>query len=204
VGDLKEIKGRISQIKAEIETTTSDYDREKLQERLAKLSGGIAQINVGAATESEMKERKSRVEDAVHATRAAVEEGILPGGGVALIRASKVLGEIPTKGDEKIGVNIVKMSIERPLQQIAENAGLEGAVILQKVKEGTGNLGYDAFGERFTDMVEAGIIDAAKVVKVALQNGASIAALLLTTNAVIGEIPEKKESAGMTPCGHSH
>ena len=204
VGDLKEIKGRISQIKAEIETTTSDYDREKLQERLAKLSGGIAQINVGAATESEMKERKSRVEDAVHATRAAVEEGILPGGGVALIRASKVLGEISTKGDEKIGVNIVKMSIERPLQQIAENAGLEGAVILQKVKEGTGNLGYDAFGERFTDMVEAGIIDAAKVVKVALQNGASIAALLLTTNAVIGEIPEKKESAGMTPCGHSH
>src|SRR3989339_567593 len=204
VGDSKEIKGRISQIKAEIETTTSDYDREKLQERLAKLSGGIAQINVGAATESEMKERKSRVEDAVHATRAAVEEGILPGGGVALIRASKVLGEISTKGDEKIGVNIVKMSIERPLQQIAENAGLEGAVILQKVKEGTGNLGYDAFGERFTDMVEAGIIDAAKVVKTALQNGASIAALLLTTNAVIGEIPEKKESAGTPPCGHRH
>ena len=204
VGDLKEIKGRISQIKAEIETTTSDYDREKLQERLAKLSGGIAQINVGAATEAEMKEKKSRVEDAVHATRAAVEEGILPGGGVALIRASKVLGEISTKGDEKIGVNIVKMSIERPLQQIAENAGLEGAVILQKVKEGTGNFGYDAFGERFTDMVEAGIIDAAKVVKVALQNGASIAALLLTTNAVIGEIPEKKEDVGTAPCGHRH
>ncbi|MEK6559203.1 MAG: TCP-1/cpn60 chaperonin family protein, partial [Planctomycetota bacterium] len=160
--------------------------------------------NVGAATEAEMKEKKSRVEDAVHATRAAVEEGILPGGGVALIRASKVLGEISTKGDEKIGVHIVKMSIERPLQQIAENAGLEGAVILQKVKEGTGNLGYDAFGERFTDMVEAGIIDAAKVVKVALQNGASIAALLLTTNAVIGEIPEKKEDVGTAPCGHRH
>ncbi len=203
-GDPKEIEGRISQIKAEIETTTSDYDREKLQERLAKLSGGIAQINVGAATEAEMKERKSRVEDAVHATRAAVEEGILPGGGVALIRASKVLDEISVKGDEKIGVNIVRMSIEKPIQQIVENAGLEGAVILQKVKEGSGSFGYDAYGEKFTDMVEAGIIDAAKVVKVALQNGASIAALLLTTNAVIGEIPEEKETAGQPPCGHRH
>ena len=203
-GDPKEIEGRISQIKAEIETTTSDYDREKLQERLAKLSGGIAQINVGAATEAEMKERKSRVEDAVHATRAAVEEGILPGGGVALIRASKVLDEISVKGDEKIGVNIVRMSIEKPIQQIVENAGLEGAVILQKVKEGSGSFGYDAYGEKFTDMVEAGIIDAAKVVKVALQNGASIAALLLTTNAVIGEIPEEKETAGQPPCRHRH
>ena len=203
-GDTKEIQGRISQIKTEIDTTTSDYDREKLQERLAKLSGGVAQINVGAATEAEMKERKSRVEDAVHATRAAVEEGILPGGGVALIRASKVLDEVPTKGDEKIGVNILKMAIERPIQQIVENAGLEGAVIAQKVKDGTGNFGYDAFGERFTDMVASGIIDAAKVVKVALQNGASIAALLLTTNAVIGEIPEEKEKTGTAPCGHRH
>ncbi len=203
-GDRKEVQGRIAQIKAEIKTTTSDYDREKLQERLAKLSGGIAQINVGAATEAEMKERKSRVEDAVHATRAAVEEGILPGGGVALIRASKVLDGIKTKGDEKTGVNIVSIAIARPIQQIAENAGLEGAVILQKVKEGTGNFGYDAYGEKFTDMVDAGIVDAAKVVKTALQNGASIAALLLTTNAVIGEIPEEKEASGAAPCGHKH
>jgi chaperonin GroEL len=201
-GDTKEVQGRISQIKAEISTTTSDYDREKLQERLAKLSGGISRINVGAATEAEMKEKKSRVEDAVHATRAAVEEGILPGGGVALIRASKVLDSVPIRGDEKTGVGIVRMAIERPVQQIAENAGLEGAVILQKVKEGAGNFGYDAFGEKFTDMVEAGIVDASKVVKTALQNGASIAALLLTTNAVIGEIPEEKEPAGTPPCGH--
>ncbi|MCF6155569.1 MAG: chaperonin GroEL [Candidatus Brocadia sp.] len=203
-GDKNEIQGRISQIKAEIDTTTSDYDREKLQERLAKLSGGIAQINVGAATEAEMKEKKYRVEDAVQATRAAVEEGILPGGGVALIRASKVLDTISVKGDEKIGVNIVRAAAERPIQLIAENAGLEGAVILQKVKEGTGNYGYDAFGERYTDMVESGIVDAAKVVKVALQNGASIAALLLTTNAVIGELPEEKEETGSAPCGHRH
>ena len=203
-GDHKEVQGRISQIKAEISTTTSDYDREKLQERLAKLSGGIARINIGAATEAEMKEKKSRVEDAVHATRAAVEEGILPGGGVALIRASKALDSVKTKGDEKTGVNIVRLAIEMPIQQIVENAGLEGAVILQKVKEGTGNFGYDAFGEKFTDMVEAGIVDASKVVKTALQNGASIAALLLTTNAVIGEIPEEKESAGTPPCGHRH
>lgn len=203
-GDKNEIQGRISQIKAEIDTTTSDYDREKLQERLAKLSGGIAQINVGAATEAEMKEKKYRVEDAVQATRAAVEEGILPGGGVALIRASKVLDAISVKGDEKIGVNIVRTAVERPIQLIAENAGLEGAVILQKVKEGTGNYGYDAFGERYTDMVKSGIVDAAKVVKVALQNGASIATLLLTTNAVIGEIPAEKEEAGAAPCGHRH
>ncbi len=202
-GDSKEVQGRVSQIKAEMGATTSDYDREKLQERLAKLSGGIARINVGAATEAEMKEKKSRVEDAVHATRAAVEEGILPGGGVALIRASKVLESIKTKGDEKTGVNIVRIAIERPIQQISENAGLEGAVILQKVKEGSGNFGYDAFAEKFTDMVEAGIVDASKVVKTALQNGASIAALLLTTNAVIGEIPEEKAAAA-PPCGHRH
>ncbi|MEP9411243.1 MAG: chaperonin GroEL [Candidatus Brocadia sp.] len=203
-GDKNEIQGRISQIKAEINTTTSDYDREKLQERLAKLSGGVAQINVGAATEAEMKEKKYRVEDAVQATRAAVEEGILPGGGVALIRASKVLDTISVRGDEKIGVNIVRAAIEKPIQIIAENAGLEGAVILQSVKEGTGNYGYDAFGERYTDMVESGIIDAAKVVKTALQNGASIATLLLTTDAVIGEIPEEKETIGSAPCGHRH
>lgn len=204
VGKSKGILGRIAQIKNELDTTTSDYDREKLQERLAKLSGGIARINVGAATEAEMKEKKSRVEDAVHATRAAVEEGILPGGGVALIRASKVLETLPSKGDEKVGINIVKVAIEKPIQQIALNAGLEGAVIMQKVKEGTGNFGYDAYGEKYTDMVTAGIIDAAKVVKVALQNGASIAGLLLTTTAVIGDIPEGKETAGSAPCAHKH
>jgi len=203
-GSQKEIEGRISQIKSEIGSTTSDYDREKLQERLAKLCGGIAQINVGAATEAEMKERKSRVEDAVHATRAAVEEGILPGGGVALIRASKALDTVSAKGDEKIGVDIMKRAIEKPLQQIAENAGQEGAVILQKVKEGSGNFGYDAFNDKYTDMVKAGIIDPAKVVKVALQNGASIAALLLTTDAIIGEVPEKKKKEASPPCAHKH
>ena len=203
-GDPKEIQGRIAQIKAEMDTTTSDYDREKLQERLAKLSGGIARINVGAATEAEMKEKKARVEDAVHATRAAVAEGVLPGGGVALIRASKALDSLKAKGDEMVGINLVRTAIEKPIQQIAQNAGLEGAVILQKVKEGTGNFGYDAFGEKYTDMVEAGIIDAAKVVKVALQNGASIAALLLTTTAVIGNAPEEKEKAGSAPCAHRH
>lgn len=203
-GDHKEIQGRVSQIKTEIDTTTSDYDKEKLQERLAKLSGGIARINVGAATEVEMKERKSRVEDAVHATRAAVEEGILPGGGVALLRASKVLDTLNTKGDEKIGVNIVRKAIEMPIKQITDNAGMEGDVVLQKVKEGIGNFGFDAFSGNYTDMVESGIIDAAKVVKTALRNGASIAALLLTTNAVIGEIPEKDEASKTAPCGHRH
>ncbi len=203
-GDSKEIQGRIAQIKSEMDTTTSDYDREKLQERLAKLSGGIARINVGAATEVEMKEKKARVEDAVHATRAAVAEGVLPGGGVALIRASKALDALQSKGDDKVGINLVKIAIEKPIQQIAQNAGLEGAVILQKVKEGTGNFGYDAFGEKYTDMVEAGIIDATKVVKVALQNGASIAALLLTTTAVIGDVPEEKEKAVSAPCAHRH
>ena len=144
-----------------------------------------------------MKEKKARVEDAVHATRAAVAEGVLPGGGVALIRASKALDSLKAKGDEMVGINLVRTAVEKPIQQIAQNAGLEGAVILQKVKEGTGNFGYDAFGEKYTDMVEAGIIDAAKVVKVALQNGASIAALLLTTTAVIGEAPEGKKRPGL-------
>ncbi len=202
VGDTKDIQSRISQIKAEIETTTSDYDKEKLQERLAKLSGGIAQINVGAATEAEMKEKKSRVEDAMHATRAATEEGILPGGGVGLIRASSVLDGLSVKGDEQIGLNIVRAAIETPIKQIAKNAGLEGEVILQKVKEGTGNFGYDAFQGKFADMVEIGVVDATKVTKVALKNGASIAALLLTTNAIIGEVPEEKEVAGAST--HTH
>ncbi|MBM4053552.1 MAG: chaperonin GroEL [Planctomycetes bacterium] len=201
-GNQKDIQARIAQIKAEIESTTSDYDKEKLQERLAKLSGGIAQINVGAATEAEMKERKSRVEDAMHATRAATEEGILPGGGVGLIRASKALDTLSTKGDEQIGVNIVRAAIETPIKQIAKNAGLEGEVILQKVKEGKGNFGYDAFQGKYVDMVETGIIDATKVTKVALKNGASIAALLLTTNAVIGDAPEEKENTETS--SHAH
>ena len=203
-GDPKEIQGRISQIKAEISTTTSDYDREKLQERLAKLSGGIARINVGAATEAEMKEKKSRVEDAVHATRAAVEEGILPGGGVALIRASKALESVKTKGDEKTGVNIVRLAIEMPIQQIVENAGLEGAVILQKVKEGTGNFGYDAFGEKFTDMVEAGIVDASKVVKTALQNGRQYCGVTLNYQCSHWRNPGRERICWALPCGHSH
>ncbi|MGR3309304.1 MAG: chaperonin GroEL [Candidatus Brocadiales bacterium] len=195
VGDTKEIQGRIAQIRREMETTTSDYDKEKLQERLAKLSGGVAEIKVGAATEAEMKEKKARMEDAIHATKAAVEEGILAGGGVPLVRAAKVLDKMKTSGNENIGVNIVKMALEAPLKQIAENAGLDGEVVLHKVKETDGNLGYDAAAGKYTDMVKAGIIDPAKVVKAALQNGASIAALLLTTNALLGEAPVEKESA---------
>lgn len=192
-GDTKAVQGRISQIRREMETTTSDYDKEKLQERLAKLAGGVAEIKVGAATEAEMKEKKARMEDAIHATKAAVEEGILPGGGVALIRAAKALDSIKTQGDEHVGVNILKMALEAPLKQIAENAGLDGEVVLYKVKESNGNFGYDAAAGEYTDMVKAGIIDPAKVVKAALQNGASIAALLLTTSAVIGEAPKEKE-----------
>ncbi|MDO8094470.1 MAG: chaperonin GroEL, partial [Candidatus Brocadiales bacterium] len=192
-GDTKAIQGRIAQIRKEMETTTSDYDKEKLQERLAKLAGGVAEIKVGAATEAEMKEKKARMEDAIHATKAAVEEGILPGGGVALIRAAKALDGIKTQGDENIGVNIVKMALEAPIKQIAENAGLDGEVVLHKVKESDGYFGYDAAAGEYTDMVKAGIIDPVKVVKAALQNGASIAALLLTTEAVIGEVPEEKE-----------
>lgn len=197
IGDTKEIQGRIAQIRNEMETTTSDYDKEKLQERLAKLSGGVAEIKVGAATEAEMKEKKARLEDAINATRAAVEEGILPGGGVPLIKAAKVLDSIKTTRDEKIGVNIVKTAIEAPLKQIAENAGLDGDVVLYKVKENPkdDNFGYDAASGKYTDMIKAGIIDPTKVVKAALQNGASIAALLLTTNALVGDAPEEKESA---------
>ncbi|MDR4509366.1 MAG: chaperonin GroEL [Candidatus Brocadiaceae bacterium] len=202
-GDFEKIQGRIAQIRTEIDTTTSDYDREKLQERLAKLSGGIAQINVGAATEVEMKEKKARIEDAVNATRAAVEDGILPGGGVALIRASKVLETLSCSSDEKIGVNIVRAAVETPVKMIAENAGLEGEVVLQKVKEGSGNFGFDAYSNSYTDMVEAGIVDAAKVEKTALQNGASVAALLLTTNAIVGEVPDEEESGAVPhPGGH--
>ena len=193
-GALKAIQGRIEQIRTEISTTTSDYDREKLEERLAKLAGGVAKIKVGAATESEMKERKARVEDALHATRAAVEEGILPGGGVALVRVADKLN-VKASGDEAIGVDIVKRACTWPLCQIAENAGKDGAIVLEKVRSGKDSFGYDAASDKYCDMVEAGIIDPKKVVRLALTNAASVATLLLTTDALVSEIPEKKKAA---------
>ena len=195
-GKPKEIEGRIKQIRAQIEETTSDYDREKLQERLAKLAGGVAVIKVGAATETAMKEKKARVEDALNATRAAVEEGIVPGGGVALLRASKAIDRVKAEGDEKVGAMIVKRALEEPIRQIVENAGLEGSVIVEKVKSETApNRGYDAESMDYVDMVQAGIIDPTKVERVALQNAASIASLLLTTEALITDIPEDKPAA---------
>ena len=196
-GKTSEIKGRIEQLKKEIETTTSDYDREKLQERLAKLAGGVAKVMVGAATEVEMKEKKARVEDALHATRAAVEEGVLPGGGVALVRAAQAMAGARVKAEEQAGWDIVLRAVEHPLRMIAENAGIEGAVALQKVKEGKGAFGYDAAKDEYTDMVKAGIIDPTKVVRSALQNAASVATLMLTTEALVSEIPEKKKDAPM-------
>ena len=200
-GSTKAIRGRIEQIRSEIESTTSDYDREKLEERLAKIAGGVAKINVGAATESQMKEKKARVEDALHATRAAVEEGILPGGGVALLRAAAKLSSLKLPGDQAIGVDIVRRACTWPLRQIAENAGKDGAVMLEKVREGKGHFGYDAQNDKFVDMVEAGIIDPKKVVRLALQNAASVATLLLTTDALVSEIPEKKKPAPPMPQG---
>jgi chaperonin GroEL len=195
-GKAKEIEGRIKQIRAQIEETTSDYDREKLQERLAKLAGGVAVIKVGAATETAMKEKKARVEDALNATRAAVEEGIVPGGGVALLRASKAIDRVKAEGDEKVGAMIVKRALEEPIRQIVENAGLEGSVIVEKIKSETvPNRGYDADSMEYVDMVQAGIIDPTKVERVALQNAASIASLLLTTEALITDIPEEKPAA---------
>ncbi|MGA2092083.1 MAG: chaperonin GroEL [Sedimentisphaerales bacterium] len=201
-GKPEEIKGRIEQIKTEIEKTTSDYDIEKLQERLAKLSGGVAQIKVGAATEAEMKEKKARVEDALHACRAAVEEGILPGGGVAMLRALPALDKIKASGDEKVGVDIVKRAIVAPIKQIAVNAGLDGSIVAQKVMENSGkNFGYDALRKEYGNMIEFGVIVPTKVERIALQNGASIASLLLTTDAIVSEIPEKKESPAMPQGG---
>jgi chaperonin GroEL len=193
-GDTEDIKGRIAQIRNELETTTSDYDREKLEERLAKLAGGVAQINVGAATEVEMKEKQMRVEDAVHATRAAVEEGIVPGGGVALLRAAGALDDVEAEGDEAIGVDIVRRAVVQPLRQIAENAGLDGAVVLERVLEKRKNTwGFDAARGEFCDLVEHGIVDPTKVVRTALQNGSSVAGVLVSTDAVVVEIPEKKK-----------
>ena len=191
-GSQKDIAGRVKQIRKQIAETTSDYDREKLQERLAKLAGGVAVINVGAATETEMKEKKARVEDALHATRAAVEEGIVPGGGVALLRASAKLEGMDVEGDEAIGVNIIKRAVEAPLYQIAANAGVEGAVVVQKVKELTGSMGYDAAEDVYVDMLKAGIIDPTKVERAALQDAASVAGLLVTTECLITDIPKEE------------
>jgi len=201
-GGTEAIKGRIEQIKKEIDASTSDYDIEKLQERLAKLAGGVALIQVGAATEAEMKEKKARVEDALHACRAAVEEGILPGGGVPMLRALRALDKIKSAGDEKIGVDIVRRAVVAPIKQIAANAGLDGSIVAQKVIESKDkNFGYDALRKEYGDMIKFGVIVPTKVERIALQNGASIASLLLTTDAVVSEIPEKKEKPPMPPGG---
>src|SRR4051794_11395649 len=201
-GTQKTIEGRIKQLRAQIEETTSDYDREKLQERLAKLAGGVAVIKVGAATETEMKEKKARVEDALHATRAAVEEGIVPGGGVALLRAGKVLADLKVGGDEQIGINIIRRATEEPLRQISGNAGFEGAIVIERVRaKDDSNYGYNAANDTYEDLVAAGVIDPTKVTRSALQHAASISALMLTTEAMICEVPEKKSAAGPAP-GH--
>jgi chaperonin GroEL len=201
-GSTEAITGRIEQIKNEIDASTSDYDIEKLQERLAKLAGGVAVVNVGAATEAEMKEKKARVEDALHACRAAVEEGILPGGGVAMLRVLPALDKVRVSGDAKIGVDIVRRALLAPIKQIAANAGLDGSIVCQKVMEGKDkNFGYDALQKKYGDMLKAGVIVPTKVERVALQNGSSIASLLLTTDAVVSEIPEKKEAPPAPPGG---
>ena len=202
-GSGEAIDGRVKTIRTQIEETSSDYDREKLQERLAKLVGGVAVIKVGAATETEMKEKKARVEDAMHATRAAVEEGIVAGGGVTLVRASKVLDtlEVGDDHDEQIGVNIIKRAVEEPLRQIAQNAGQEGAVVVGKVREGDNSYGFNAATEKYEDLIAAGVIDPAKVTRTALQNAASIAGLMLTTEAMIADAPDEKAEAGMGGMG---
>jgi len=201
-GKREALDGRVKQLRVQIEETTSDYDREKLQERLAKLVGGVAVIKVGAATETEMKEKKARVEDAMHATRAAVEEGIVPGGGVAFVRALPALEKLKLDGDERIGANIVRRALEEPLRMIASNAGHEGAVVIGKVKESKdANFGFDAATEDYTDMINAGILDPAKVARTALQNAASIAALMLTTEALVSEIPEEEKAPAGPPGG---
>jgi chaperonin GroEL len=201
-GSQKAIEGRIKQLRNQIEETTSDYDREKLQERLAKLAGGVAVIKVGAATETEMKEKKARVEDALHATRAAVEEGIVPGGGVALLRAGESLRNLKAEGDEQIGIDIIRKACEEPLRQISGNAGYEGAIVVEKVRSNSDqNFGFNAQSGQFEDLVKSGVIDPTKVTRSALQHAASISALMLTTEAMIAEVPEKKAPAG-PPAGH--
>ncbi|MEO0122674.1 MAG: chaperonin GroEL [candidate division WOR-3 bacterium] len=201
-GKKSDIQARINQIRNEIQETKSDYDREKLQERLAKLSGGVAVLNVGAATEVEMKEKKARVEDALHATKAAAEEGIVPGGGVALIRCIPELEKLKLPGDQQIGVEIVKRALEEPARQLAENAGKEGSVIVEQIKKEKGNIGFNLLNEKFEDLVEAGIIDPTKVVRTALQNAASIASLLVTTEAVVVEKPEEEKTPPAPPGGY--
>jgi chaperonin GroEL len=199
-GTKSTIEGRVKQIRAQIEETTSDYDREKLQERLAKIIGGVAVINIGAATETEMKEKKARVEDALNATRAAVEEGIVPGGGVALVRCLSALDKVKAKGEEKSGITILRHTLTEPLRQIVRNAGLEGSVVLNKVLEGKDDYGFNAQTETYENLIAAGVIDPTKVVRFALQNAASVAGLMLTTEAMIADKPEKKKKPGM-PAG---
>jgi chaperonin GroEL len=204
-GDPKKIEGRVKQIKTQVEETTSDYDREKLQERLAKIVGGVAVINVGAATETEMKEKKARVEDALHATKAAVEEGIVPGGGVAFLRCVPALDKLKLDHDQQVGVTIVRRAMEEPIRQIVENAGVEGSVVVDKVrKSDKSSYGFDAASETYVDLIEAGIIDPTKVSRSALQNAASVASLMLTTEVMITEIPEEKKEAAMPGGGGGH
>ncbi len=200
-GSREALEGRVKQIRTQIEDTTSDYDREKLQERLAKLIGGVAVINVGAATETEMKEKKARVEDALNATRAAVEEGIVPGGGVALVRCIKKLQELDIEDDRKLGINVVVRALEEPLRQIANNAGLEGSVVIDKVKNSEGAFGYNAASDKYEDLIKAGVIDPTKVTRFALQNAGSVAGLMLTTEAMIADKPEEKQDMPMPPGG---
>mmetsp|Transcript_5365 Transcript_5365/g.3079 ORF Transcript_5365/g.3079 Transcript_5365/m.3079 type:complete len:551 (-) Transcript_5365:135-1787(-) len=200
-GSREALEGRVKMIRAQIEETSSDYDKEKLQERLAKLVGGVAVINVGAATETEMKEKKARVEDALNATRAAVEEGIVPGGGVALVRSIKALSELKLEGEEQVGVDVVARAIEEPLRKIADNAGVEGSVVINKVKEGKGAFGYNARTNAYEDLIEAGVIDPKKVVRFALQNAASVASIMLTTEAMVADKPEENAGGGGMPGG---
>ncbi len=203
-GAQEKIQGRIREVRAQIEATTSDYDREKLQERLAKLAGGVAVIKVGAATEVEMKEKKARVEDALNATRAAVEEGIVPGGGVALIRLAKVLDTLDLSGEQRFGVQIIRRSIEEPLRQISANAGVEGSIVVNKVREGSGAFGYNAATDTYGDLLAQGVIDPAKVVRCALQNASSVAGLMLTTEALVAERPKDEKKSAGGGGGHSH
>jgi chaperonin GroEL len=195
-GAKKDIEGRCNEIRKQVEETTSDYDREKLQERLAKLVGGVAVIKVGAATETEMKEKKARVEDALHATRAAVEEGIVPGGGVALLRSQRVLDDLKADDEQQAGINIIRRAIEEPLRMISQNAGVEGSIVVDKVKGGKGAFGFNAATEVYEDLLKAGVIDPTKVVRTSLQNAASVASLLLTTEAMVAEKPEDKKEGG--------
>ena len=198
-GKTKEIQGRIAQLRREIEVSTSDYDKEKMEERLAKLAGGVAKLNVGAATEAEMKEKKARVEDALHATRAAVEEGVLPGGGVALLRAASLVKPAELENDEKVGYNIVLRACAAPITQIADNAGKDGGVVAEKVRDGQGNFGYNALTDKYEDLVAAGVIDPAKVTRSALQNAASVASMMLTSDALIADLPKEEKAAPAAP-----